>query len=160
MSRSDLILLVIVLTILVLVGLAFAAILVRPAAAYRPERQPEDAVYNYLLALRTKDYARAYTCLSPQLEGYPASLEQFERSIGYYDWQFAEGSALSIQSASTSAAQSTVMVLEKPVETSLLDASGSARRLEFHLRLENGVWKLISGEAYFAMCWTSANACP
>jgi hypothetical protein len=70
------------LGILIFIGLLVAAALIvffvrQPATTYQPDDTPQGVVFNFILALQQKDYARAYAYLV-EAPGKP-SLMTFER---------------------------------------------------------------------------------
>src|SRR5262245_57084040 len=117
MKSTDKFLIGIVIGVIVLIGIAFAVVLLRPQPTYQAEDTPEGVAHNYLLALQQEDYARAYNYLSPSLEGYPASADEFKEDIDRQGWQFhelADGSTtLAIESSHQTGEQAEVSVQER-----------------------------------------------
>ncbi|HOF89582.1 MAG TPA: hypothetical protein PLZ36_15990, partial [Armatimonadota bacterium] len=69
MHTSDKWLIGIVIGAALLVCAAVAVTVLRPKPAYRADDTPAGVTHNYLLALKQRDYARAYGYLSPTLSG-------------------------------------------------------------------------------------------
>jgi hypothetical protein len=109
MKSTDKFLVIIVLAVTALIVVAFAVALAQPEPSYQPEESAEAVVHNYLLALQRQEYARAYGYLSPDLSGYPSSLERFRSDIEF-DWRFQLGGnpTIAVLSSRASEEQTTV----------------------------------------------------
>ena len=70
--------------------------------------------HNYLLALRNREYERAYSYLSPRLANYPEDVGEFETHIEFNSWNFPldRDASLEIQSVRASSNRTTVVVRE------------------------------------------------
>ena len=77
-QQTDKFLFAIAVAALLLVVSAFLVARSQPEPVYQSEGAPEGISHNYLLALRQRDFVRAYGYLSSYLEGYPDSAEAFE----------------------------------------------------------------------------------
>lgn len=62
---------------LLLAGVSLAIVLIQEKPQYWPEGTPLATAHNYLLAFKQDDLARAYGYLSPTLDGYPPSVDEF-----------------------------------------------------------------------------------
>ncbi len=156
MKKNDRFLIAIVVgTGLLLVG-AFLFALLRPDPGYRPDDSPENIVHNYLLAIEDRDYARAYSYLSPDLDGYPADLEQFVQDVERNSWNFhRQGDhSLSVQSSRPAGRETLVSVRLVTYYNNFPFASQPNTNL-FTLRLKPGGpgWVIVSGEEFFWNCW-------
>jgi hypothetical protein len=77
MKNTDKFLLAIVVGVVLLIVVAFAVVFTRPKPAYQSDDTPAGVVHNYLFALQEGNYERAYSYLSPSLDGYHLSLAAF-----------------------------------------------------------------------------------
>jgi len=162
MKSTDKFLIGIVAGSLLLVIVAFAITLARPAPTYRTEDTPEGVAHNYLLALQQDEVARAYGYLSPTLAGYPANENAFARHIDDQSWMFrrAEDVTLAVDSAKVSGDRATVQVRESRFRGGgLFDSSQSTTTFDVTLERQGGAWKIVDGEYYFARCWDYASGC-
>jgi hypothetical protein len=164
MKSTDKFLIGIVVGIIVLVGVAFAVALWRPKPTYQPEDTPEGVAHNYLFALQQKDYTRAYGYLSPTLEGYPASAEKFADDLDEYAWQIQnlndESTTLSVEKADITDDRAVVSVKETHFyQGGLFDSNQYTTTFDVTLRRENGVWKIIASDPYWAPCWDDEKGC-
>ena len=153
MTGSDKYLIGIVAGIALLVIVALAVVLSRP--------EPDAVVHNYLLALRTDDFQRAYESLSPTLAGYPDNLDTFIEDVedrGYY-FRLDSDVALNVESAKISADTATVEVLEtRAFDGGPMDNGQRYREFDMKLRQHNGSWKLVDGDSYWYSCWDDPEA--
>lgn len=166
MKITDRFLAGIILGILLLVGVAFGAILLRPQPAFEPDGPPEAATHNYLLALRQAAYDRAYGYLSPDIAGYPATSEDFARDIREYRWDFRldESSiTLDIVSTQVNGDRATVTVREtRFVQGGLFDSGQSTVLFDvLLLRVSpDPTWLIVESANYWAKCWNTRGGCP
>ena len=161
MKGTDKYLIGIVAGMVLLVVVAIVVVLLRPKPEYRSDDSPEAVVHNYLLALRTGDYERAYECLSPKLISYPKDLETFVEDIEDNEWNFRQNRdvALNVQSAKIRGATATVEVLETVAYIDgLFDSGQYDRKFDMKLRQEDGSWKLFDGDSFWTSCWTKVNS--
>lgn len=164
MKTTDKFLIGIVAGVVLLVGVAFAVVLLRPKPAYRADDTPENVAHNYLLALQQSDYERAYGYLSPTIRGYPDTAESFIEDINDYNWTFHQEDSitLSVGSARITGERATVTVQKKVFyEGGLLGSSDYTDTFDVTLRRDatSGVWKIIDSEDYWAYCWDNKNGC-
>lgn len=155
-----------ILVALVGAGLWIAAYLV--TARYQPADTPEGVAYNYHLAIIRKDYAHAYTYLSPTLPHYPANANEFRS-----DLQRSEGGSsqirrcVYIETIQNSEAVTRVILFEQwytflctPTRPSVPE-NLSYNSLRVDLQREDQVWKIIDSSSHFAKCWASVEEdCP
>jgi hypothetical protein len=156
MKGSDKYLIGIVAGIALLVIVALAVVLSRPEPEYRDDDSPDAVVHNYLLALRTDDFQRAYECLSPTLAGYPDNLEIFIENVEDRSYKFRLDNevALNVESAKIRADTATVEVLEtRAFDGGPMDSGQVNRGFDMKLRQDNGAWKLVDGDSYWYSCW-------
>ena len=66
---------------LLLAGVSMAIVFIREKPQYWPDGTPLATAHNYLLAFKQDDLTRAYGYLSPNLDGYPPSVEEFIEQI-------------------------------------------------------------------------------
>ena len=165
MKSTDKILVAIVGGIILLVAVAFAVTLARPKQGYLPDDTPEGVAQNYLLALLEEDYARAYGYLSPNLVGYPETLEEFilelEKYSGYRD-DYATVT-LVLQSVAARENFATVKLQASQFQArGLFDSSEYTYGISMTLRLIDGQWKIILSTHFFSTCWNDHDryGCP
>jgi hypothetical protein len=126
------------------------------------EDSPEGVAHNYLLALQKEDYQRAYGYLSPTLKGYPVSAERFAEDVEDSSWLFRldTDTTLAVESAKVTANRAVVKVRESRFHGSrLFDSSQSTTIFEMKLQLEDGEWKIVDADYYFAWCWKHSEGC-
>jgi len=162
---SDRFLLGIVAGMVLLVGLAFALVLLQPQPTYQPDGPPEAVAHNFLLALRQEDDARAYAYLSPTLQGYPGSLEAFATDVRDRVWELrAERRAVALNVVETRIVGDRAWVT---IRETWSEPSGLFNRMTssstFDVRLERAEvaapWLIVSADRYWAPCWESAKGC-
>ncbi len=162
MKSTDKFLIGIVAGIVLLIIVAFVVTLARPEPTYQAEDTPEGVAHNYLLALQQEDYERAYGYLSPTLEGYPVSAEEFARDVRDHSWSFRldEDITLAVESSRVIGNRAVVDVRESRFyDGDLFDSSQSTTVFEMELQLEDGEWKIVHSNCYFAWCWMSDEGC-
>ncbi len=163
MKKTDRFLVGIVASILVLVVVALIVALRQPPPTYQPEDTPGGVAYNYLLALQQKNYPRAYSYLSPTLDGYPADSDAFAHHLANYSWafRFAEDTAVSI--AETRLINNDDAVVRAAITQfrgeGLFGSSLTSTDFDLELRREQGGWKIWRGDRYWASCWNRAEGC-
>lgn len=154
MKSTDKFLVGIVIGVILLVAAAFVVALNRPKPVYLADNTPRGVVNNYLLALKKHDYKRAYSYLSPEIPGYPATVEKFIADVNENDWQFNFSTqTISIVSASKRGELTEVVVRK----TSNNDYSPFSSRYEdtFSLQLKRvaGAWKIVTGSYFWNSLW-------
>ena len=163
MKTADKVLIGIVIGIGLLIIAALVVTLVKPEATYRAEDTPEGVAYNYLLALQMGEYERAYGYLYPTLDGYPASLTQFEMDIHSNSWKFRlnQEVTISVEEATINGRDASVAVYESRFQGGDLFNSGqSINAFDMELRRDvNFQWKIVYSPYYFARCWTDERGC-
>lgn len=162
MKHTDKFLIGIVVGIVALVIVAFVVTLVRPEPTYQPEDTPKGVTHNYLLALQKGEYERAYGYLSSALTGYPASVDEFADAITDYSWQFRldADTTLAVESAREVGSRVVVQVRESRFYGgSLIGNSQSVTLFDVKLELEDGAWKIVDADYYFAKCWRNDKGC-
>jgi hypothetical protein len=162
MKSSDKFLIGIVVGIVALVIAAFVVTLTRPEPTYQPEDTPGGVVHNYLLALQKEDHERAHEYLSPTLDGYPASVEEFAEAVADHSWRFRldADTTLAVESARVTGSRAVVKVRESRFYGgSLIGNSQSVTVFEIKLELEEGTWEITDADYYFAKCWKNSKGC-
>lgn len=165
MKTVDKFLISIVGGVILLVVAAFVVVLLRPRPTYQSEDTPEAVAHNYLLALKQKDYARAYTYLSPAIPGYPDSSEDFAEDIRDNSWLFNNGNdsaTLEVESADITGSRAIVSVRETVFYAGgLFDSSQYSNIFEITLEQDTttGVWKIVESDSYWAWCWNERGGC-
>jgi hypothetical protein len=161
MTNSDKFLIGIVAGIILLVVAAFVIILTRPEPVYQAEDEPKNVAHNYLLALQKEDYERAYAYLSPTLEGYPTSVQNFSRDVLAFSWYFRldTETTLTIKSARVAGQQAVVTVSEAHFGGGLFDRYQYDSTFKVKLQIESGQWKIVDADEYFLWCWKQSQGC-
>lgn len=163
MKSPDKFLIGIIIGVVVLLAVVFGVVLTRPADEYQSEDTPEGVVHNYLLALQNEDYQRAYTYLSPSLDGYPESPIEFKRSVERDRWRFRADASISLSIQSTELIAENRAVVEvretRFYSGDLFSSSHSTMEFELFLFLEAGDWKIRDADYYFAACWLDYADC-
>ena len=157
MKSSDKVLIGIVVGIVLLVVVAFAAMLLQPKPEYQSEDTPEGVAHNYLLALDQEDYERAYGYLSPTLRYYPDDVEEFTHDVNDNSWRFRldYDKTITVESATITGSLALVEVRESRFYGGdLFDSGQSVSTFEMELRLINDDWKIHDSYYYFTSCWT------
>jgi hypothetical protein len=158
MRSNDRFLIAIVIGVVALVAVAFAVALSRPEPTYRGDDTPEAAVHNYLLALKLKDFPRAWGYLSPALPGYPPNAEAFADDITEKSWliEFANVE-IGVDGADVTGNLAVVEVVRTNFfNNGLFDSGQNSNIFNVKAQREDGVWKLIHGDEYWWYCWDEA----
>ncbi len=157
----DKFLLGIVIGVVFLVIIVFFIVFSKPSQNYLPENSPENVAHNYIFALENEDYPRAYSYLSPTIEGYPEDIEEFTRRVNdsfFFDFD----TVTSMQFETTYSSEETAIITVYQTtfsEGGLFGSSEYLRKFEMDLEFENGEWKIIDSENYFAWCWRLEDGC-
>jgi hypothetical protein len=162
MKTTDKILICIVAGIVLLIVVAFVFTFTRPEATYLAEDTPEGIAHNYLLALQKEEYERAYSYLSPTIKGYPSSVDKFIKHVHNNAWQFRlnVNATLSVESTKITGNSAVVAMRETRFRGGdLFDSGQSSSLFNMDLHLENGVWKIVDSDYYFAWCWGYLDRC-
>ncbi|MEM7032269.1 MAG: hypothetical protein AAF629_22150 [Chloroflexota bacterium] len=162
MKGSDKFLIGIIAGIVLLVVVAFLIVLRQPEPSYQTEETASGVAHNYLLALQQEEYARAYTYLSPSLEGYPASETAFTEQVLDEEWRFRVDTdiTLSVVSEKIVGERKVVNVREtRFYRGSLFDSGQSVSTFDLKLQQEETGWKIIDADYFFAPCWRDLDQC-
>ena len=162
MKSTDRFLIGIVVGIILLVVAAFVVTLTRPEPTYQAEDTPKGVAHNYLLALQEEDHQRAYGYLSPTLEGYPVSVERFAENVedSRYRFRLDADTTLAVGSVRVTGNRAVVDVRESRFHGGdLFDSSQSTTIFEMKLQFEDGEWKIVDSDYYFARCWKDSTGC-
>jgi hypothetical protein len=160
MKTTDKVLIGIVVGIVLLIVVALALTLTQPT--YQAENTPKGVAHDYLLALQKEEYERAYGYLSPALEGYPASVEEFVEHIHDYPSRFRLGTdtTLSVGLARITGNSATVTVRKSRFRGGdLFDSRQSTSVFKMELDLKDSEWKIVDSSGYFARCWNQEKGC-
>lgn len=158
----DKFLLAIAVGAILLVAIVFIITLIKPKQDYLLEDTPEGVANNYIFALDQRDYPRAYSYLSPTIEGFPQNSEEFQNNVGDYPYQFDFDNitGLKFESAYSGEQKATVTVQKTTFsEGGIFGSNEYTRSFEMDLSLENGEWKITESESYFAWCWHHEDGC-
>lgn len=162
MKSVDRFLLAIIAGIVVLVVVALTLALTRTPQGYLPDTTPSGVAHNYLLAIKQRDSARAYGYLSPDLAGYPPSVDAFVAdSDSSYGWAFnREAATISVGDAQITGDRAAVTVSETRFDSGGLFSSGQYETsFSMTLRRQGNAWKLVSADSYWAACWSESRPC-
>ncbi len=160
-QETDRFLIGIVAGVGLVVVMAFAAILLRPAPKYVADDEPLGVVQNYLLALAKKDYTRAFSYLSPTLRHPPESADVMGDHVARNSWAFdLEGTTLTVNQVTVTGDRADVTVMQHYENRGFILGGGPADR-PFTVRLarEAGGWKLLHSDAYWLECWEQYAGC-
>ena len=156
MQKPDRFLIGILVGIALILIAAFAVTLLRPKPAYKPDDTPENIVHNYLLAVENQDYARAYTYLSPSLDGYPPDMQVFIEDIERNSWVFRRDvdHALSVTGSRSISEVIVVSISVTWYYNEPFAGQPSTETFTLRVQAEGNSWKIISGEQFFWPCWS------
>lgn len=163
-QQIDKFLIGIVAAALALVVGAFLVARSLPEPVYQTEQTPEGVAHNYLLALRQRDFERAYGYLSSHLVGYPDSVEAFEELVLDYPWDFGVdergGGQLKVIETDINGSHASVRVRETRFHSGgLFDSNQSTHLFRMELKSENGSWRIRHAGSYWSHCLTEKSAC-
>ena len=161
MRSTDKYLIIFAVGVAVLVIAALIITANRPEETYRDGTSAEDVAYNYMLAIEKEDYPRAYALLSPELEAYPADIQDFIRDVNRDSWQFPtqdESVSMSLQSMREGEGWATATIHITTYNGSGLFGPNRYSN-EFQLELEqvDGEWKIAGGDRLFLYCWAQGD---
>lgn len=161
MKQIDRFLIGIVAGIVALVVVALGVALSRPAPSFLAEETPGGVAFNYVLALKQRDDARAYGYLASDLKGYPPSLDEFSADMDRYQWSFnRESTTLRLGEERVTGERAAVTIDETVFSQGGLFGSGQyTSSFQITLRQQGGAWKIISADNYWAGCWNTARPC-
>ena len=169
MKRTDKFFIGIVVGVLLLVVVVFVYVLSPSGGTYMQDDSPEGVMHNYMLALQTKDYERAYSYLSPELLGYPKDANAFILDVLDHSRYFEMDSVtISVDTGELiGGTWASVDVRESRFyEGDILDSGSRIRTYEFRLQLEEGSWRIYDCDPerswwgnYFLWCWKEIEGC-
>jgi hypothetical protein len=165
MKHTDRFLFGIVVGSILLTAVSFVMLLRLPPPTYGEEGSPEGVVHNYLLALKHKDFERAYLYLDPKLAGFPASAEKFEQDIVGSSWSFSgvfeTNISLEVLSSEQRSGTASVMVQEiKFYDRGLFSNEQTTSNFRVRLIKQDSTWRITSADSYWYRCWNNISACP
>lgn len=162
---TDKLLIGIVVGVILLVAVAFAAVLLQPKPTYQIEETAEGVVHNYMLALSQFEYARAYPLLAQSLPGRPKTLDAFERQVQNHPYTFnrePDAAAWQVESAKVNGDTATVQVrVTRFYSGSLFQTTQAVFTPLYTLEREAGAWRIVRGResADWLDCWRSTEGC-
>jgi hypothetical protein len=161
MKQTDRFLLAIIAGVVLLVIAALALALTRSPQAYLPETTPDAIAFNYVLALKQGDSAKAYGYLSPELKGYPPDAEAFAGDINRYNWSFDRDAAtIDVGAVRPGDERTTVTISETRFSQGGLFNSGQyTTSFDVTLRAQGDTWKIVDAQSYWAPCWDQSRPC-
>jgi hypothetical protein len=165
MKQTDRFLWGIVVGSVLLAAASFIMVLRLPQPTYIEDATPEGVVHNYLLALKRKDYGRAYQYLDNSLPGYPNSPEEFHQDVTRSQWNFSavyeNNVSLDIHSIEEQGMFAVVKVRESRFyDRGLFSSEQVTSNFNVNLINTNSNWKITSADSYWYRCWHSNSACP
>ena len=158
----DKFLVAIVIGAVLLVITVFIIALTKPKQDYVSDDTPEGVAHNYLFALEKNDYQRAYSFLSPEIEGYPKNSEEFINSVEDNSFMFNFDNITSMQfEVVYSGEKSAIITVDETtfIEGGIFGSSEYTRSFDINLDLKNGEWKIADSDNYFAWCWHLEDGC-
>jgi hypothetical protein len=161
MKQTDRFLLAIIAGIVALVVVALALALTRTPQGYQPDTTPGGVAYNYVLAIKQRDDERAYAYLSPELTGYPATVDGFAADTERYSWEFNRDPAtLAIGNERRTGERAVVTLNETRFsQGGLFGSNQYTTSFNVTLRRQGEAWKIVSADSYWSACWTSEQPC-
>jgi hypothetical protein len=161
--KGDRFLIAIVAGVVLLVVVVVAVVLLgTEEPTYREGAAPDDVAYNYLLALHKEEYARAYGYLSPDLPGYPETVDDFRRDVMGNRWSFDLGEEVSLAVEGMDVTGDSAMVMVRRTHFSgggLFDSGQYSFTFDVTLGRHDGAWKIEGADRYWASCWDQSNGC-
>ena len=163
-QQTDKFLFAIAVAALLLVVSAFLVARSQPEPVYQSEGAPEGISHNYLLALRQRDFVRAYGYLSSYLEGYPDSAEAFEDLVLDHPWDFGideySGGHLQVIATDLNGDRASVRVRETSFHSDgLFDSRQTTDVFIMKLKRENGNWRIRHADSFWLPCLEEKSAC-
>jgi hypothetical protein len=136
-----------------------------PARLYPADGSPESVARNYQLALVRGNYDVAYGFLSPSLDGYPTSVEQFERNLVRHSDLFSPQIDVCMYVESFAILGNTVTVTLREQWYDGCNPLFPVQNLAYHfvemqLEREGDAWRVVDSSHHFAACWTQSAGCP
>jgi hypothetical protein len=169
MKRTDKFFIGIIVGVILLVVVVFVYILSPSGDTYIQDDSPEGVMHNYMLALQTKDYERAYSYLSPELLGYPKDANAFKKDVLEYRRFFEMDSVtISVDTGEIIGGSWAVVEVRESSfdERNIFDRGSRIRIAEFRLQMEEGSWRIYDVDdisrwwnMYFLRCWRKLGGC-
>ena len=161
MKQIDRFLLAIIAGVVALVVIALTIALTRTPQGYLPDTTPDGVAYNYVLAIKQRDDARAYGYLSTELIGYPATLDAFATDMDRYGWSFSHDAATITRGNERINDDRAVVTLDETrfSEGGLFTSNQYTTSFNVTLRRQGEAWKIISADSYWASCWAEDQPC-
>ena len=162
MKVTDRFLLGIVAGVALLVVVAFLLVLNRKELTYQSEDTPQGVAHNYLLALQERDYERAFGYLSPDLAGYPQSVDEFAGDLKQFTSYIhrPEDTSFLVKSSQVSGTRATVQVQVTSFSGGdLFSSRSNISTFEFRFRMIDERWKIFDADEFFAFCWKEQAGC-
>ena len=162
MRNMDRPLIAIVVAIVILLIVAIIVVLAEPKSEYMPEGEPQATAYNYLLALFNSEFERAYAYLSPDLAGYPETVDAFILDVRRNSYQFGlnRDVSFSVEDVFSQGSIAYVTIQETRFSSGdILSPSYNTRSFEFEIVSDQGEWYIQDGDRYFSRCWRDADLC-
>lgn len=161
MKQTDRFLLAIVAGIVVLVVVALVLVLIRPPQTYLSDTTPGGVAYNYVLAIKQRDDERAYGYLSPDLTGYPGTVDAFTSDTDRRSWDFnRESATIALGEEQVTGERAVVTLVEtRFYEDGLFETGQQVSSFDFTLRRQGATWQIVSADAYWDPCWADEQPC-
>ncbi|WP_298816081.1 hypothetical protein [Chloroflexus sp.] len=147
---------------ILLIIVAVVVVFTRANPEYRSGSNPDDVVFNYILALERGDYERAYSFLSPALPGYPRSAQAMRQQL-QRPFPSEEDVSYDIASVTINGDQATVTAREIVIYrgSGLFGGGQSTSTYTFELQQTPDGWRLIGSSNWrvWQWCWTQEGGC-
>lgn len=163
MKTTDKFLIGIVAGIVLLIVIALVVALGKTEDTYLDQNTPESVVHDYLLALQSEDYPKAYSYLSSTIKGYPRTAGKFTADIdNMWELQTISKNTFTIDSAEITPKGDTAAVV---VGMTNLRGGGLFNTRQYYstfgvdLILVKGQWKIEHSDRFFAWCWLGQGGC-
>jgi hypothetical protein len=110
--------------------------------------------------MRKKDYERAYSYLSPELPGYPDTVERFVDHVDTHVWTSSDAVSLKVEDVTITGNRAVVTVSETSFGSGgLFESSQWTNRQTLRLARETEEWKLIASDLSWYDCWSDLDRC-
>lgn len=155
----------IVAGVVVLVVAVFIIALLRPnELPSQAGDTPEGVATSYLLAVQLMDYERAYGYLSPDLPGYPDSVDEFAAEVDE-TWlarhAIENDISLTVNRVRARGDRAEVSILHTWFDRGgLFDSGERTLIVNVDLSLTANGWRIVGAERYWNICWNDPNEPP
>ncbi len=109
----------------------------------------------YQLALQRGDYERALDQISQDIPNRPQDASEMEWDVKQNEWQFDRfGDPSLLIADSNITGDNATVTLKETRSNSPIPGDLDSQEITMRLKLENGGWKIVDGQAYWAHDWS------